>query len=169
MSDDNIKTTTPLGGEPEQEKKQQPFSYKNLSRRAFRSLIFHYLYAMENFDYDNSLESIVDNFNRGFELNVPLDSEAVKTAQSIIDDRDKLDEEIKPLLNNWRFDRIGLCTKLFLRMALWELANTDIDSTVIINEAIELAKCFAEKDAYKFINGILDEKVKSSAASDKED
>ena len=31
---------------------------------------------------------------------------------------------------------------------------------VAINEAIELAKCFAEKDAYKFVNGILDEAVK---------
>jgi transcription termination factor NusB len=27
---------------------------------------------------------------------------------------------------------------------------------IIINEAIELAKAFAEKDAYKFVNGLLD-------------
>jgi len=31
---------------------------------------------------------------------------------------------------------------------------------IVINEAIELAKCFSEDDAYKFVNGILDELVK---------
>jgi N utilization substance protein B len=37
---------------------------------------------------------------------------------------------------------------------------TDTSPTIIINEAVELAKCFAEKDAYKFVNGILDEALK---------
>ena len=71
-----------------------------------------------------------------------------------------LDEECKPLLSNWRFERLGMCTKLILRYALWELQTTDTNPTIVINEAIELAKCFAEKDAYKFVNGILDEALK---------
>jgi len=168
MSDKNIKTTLPLGEQPEQEK-EQAFAYANISRRALRSLIFQYLYAMESLDYQNSLQATVDNFNRGYDLDVPLDSEAAQTAQAIVDGRDALDEEIKPLLSNWRFDRIGACTKLILRMALWELAHTDTDPTVVINEAIELAKCFAEKDAYKFINGLLDEKIKRLNEQSKED
>lgn len=138
------------------------FDYNDLSRREVRSLIFHLLYAAEGFDYQDSLESIVNNFNYGFELNIPLKSELVHTAQAIIDERELLDEKIKPLLHNWRFDRIGVITKLILRFALWELDNTQTVSNVIINEAIELAKCFAEKDAYKFINGLLDEHVKKT-------
>ena len=43
------------------------------------------------------------------------------------------------------------------------MRHTDTASTVIINEAIELAKAFSEKDAYKFINGILDEAAKAKA------
>jgi N utilization substance protein B len=44
---------------------------------------------------------------------------------------------------------------------LWELKKGDPAASIVINEAIELAKCFAEKDAYKFINGVLDESVKA--------
>jgi transcription antitermination protein NusB len=142
------------------ETSSEDFSYDDLSRREVRSIIFHLLYAMEGFDYQISLESIVDNFNRGFDLNIPLESESFSVAQAVITQRHELDEKIKPLLHNWRFDRIGVCTKLILRAALWELFYTDTPANVVINEAIELAKCFAEKDAYKFINGLLDEQVK---------
>jgi N utilization substance protein B len=127
--------------------------FADLSQREKRSLIFHLLYAAESFDYQISLEAMVDNFNRGFDLDVVI------TTQTVIDSRDILDDAYKPFLSNWRFDRIGVCTKLILRFALWELLNTSTLPTIIINEAIELAKCFAEKDAYKFINGVLDKAV----------
>ncbi len=136
--------------------------FAELTQREKRSLIFHLLYAAESFDYQLSLNAIVDNFNRGFDLDIPLESEFVSTAQTIIDQRDQLDEAFKPLLSNWRFDRLGVCTKLILRYAMWELQNSDTLASIIINEAIELAKCFAEKDAYKFINGILDKAVTES-------
>ena len=136
--------------------------FAELTQREKRSLIFHLLYAAESFDYQLSLYAIVDNFNRGFDLDIPLESEFVFTAQTIIETRDALDEAVKPLLSNWRFDRLGVCTKLILRYAMWELQNTDTIPSIIINEAIELAKCFAEKDAYKFINGILDKAVTES-------
>lgn len=136
------------------------FSMEDLSRREIRSLIFHLLYAMEGFDYTVSLESIIDMFNRGYSLEIPMDGEIFKISQAVIDNRAELDEMIKPLLSNWRLERIGLCTKLILRMSVWELQNTETHSSIVINEAIELAKCFSEKDAYRFVNGVLDEYCK---------
>ena len=135
--------------------------YDDLSRREVRSLIFHLLYAMEGFDYQTELESLVYNFNLGFELHIPVTSEVFKVAHEVIAKRDALDALIIPLLANWRFERVGVCTKLILRFAVWELEYTDTPSTVVINEAIELAKGFAEKDAYKFVNGLLDKMVKA--------
>lgn len=135
-------------------------SYDDMSQRTIRSLMFLLLYASESYEYDESVQAIVDNLNRGFELDIPLDSKLVKSVETIIEKRDELDEQIKPLLHNWRFDRLGVATKLILRFALWEMEHTDTPPTVIINEAVELAKCFGEKDAYKFINGILDEALK---------
>lgn len=138
---------------------QHTLDCNDISRRDTRSIIFHLLYAMEGFEYDVSLESVVDNFNKGFELDIPRDCLAVRVTRQVINQREALDEQIKPLLHNWRFERIGVVTKLILRFALWELNQPEVQPALVINEAIELAKCFAEKDAYKFINGILDEQL----------
>lgn len=150
VSDDNKKIDNEI---------QQPLSYDDLTRRDVRSLIFHLLYTVESFGYETSLESVVDNYNRGFDLEIPFDSEVFKTVQAVVDERDAIDEIYKPLLANWRFERIGVATRLILRFAVWELANTTTDPRIIINEAVELAKCFAEDDAYRFVNGVLDRVV----------
>jgi transcription antitermination protein NusB len=142
-----------------------PFEYSTLSRREQRGLILHMLYAMDSFDYQTSLTSLVDGFNRGFDLNIPLDGEAVTTAQAVIDARVQLDEEVLPFLANWRLERIGLFTKLILRFAVWELKQQQTPAMIVINEAIELAKCFAEHEAYRFVNGILDEYSKAFGPS----
>lgn len=135
-------------------------SLKPVTRRDVRSLIFHLLYAMESYDYTVSLEQIVHIYNAEFELDLLLDGEVVKTVSQVVVLRQQLDEKIKPLLSNWRLERLGVCTLLVLRLAIWEFLYTETPSTIIINEGIELAKCFSEKDAYKFVNGILDEGAK---------
>ena len=134
----------------------ESINYDDLSRRDVRSLVFHFLYAAHAFNYEESVQSIIDNFNRGFDLNVPLDGELSRLITSIIDHRDELEKIYEPYLANWRSERVSVCTKLILLFAIWEFKNTPTDLRIIINEAIELAKCFAEEDAYRFVNGILD-------------
>lgn len=133
---------------------------RKLSMRSIRSLGFNLIYAMEQFDYEVSIESIIDNFKNGFDVNIPKDSFAIVIAKGVIEDRDELDKKMAPLLKNWEIERLGLCTRLILRMALWEFSQPDAIPSVVINEAVELAKSFAEKDAYKFVNGILDAFIK---------
>lgn len=130
---------------------------KNLSQRDKRALIFHILYIAESFDYQQPIQIIIDNLNRGFNLNILPNSSIVHIAEQIIIMRDQLDAIYQPFLANWRLERLTVCTKLILRFAVWELACTDTIETIIINEAVELAKCFAEQNSYKFINGVLDQ------------
>ncbi len=136
-----------------------------LTQTEQRSLVFHLLYAMECFEYDASLESIVDNFAHGFGIIIPQESPVFQKSQSIIDTRQELDPLIQALIENWRLERLGVPTKLILRLALWEMLHTDLEHAVIINEAVELAQCFAEKDAFKFINGVLDQYIKNQNPS----
>ena len=138
---------------------------QDLSQTEQRALLVHLLYALESFDYDASLNAIVDNFARGFGVVISKESDVYKKADAIIREREELDTLIVPLIANWRIDRLGVVTRLILRISLWELRHTTLDKSVVINEAIELAKCFAEKDAYKFINGVLDEYCKREACS----
>lgn len=139
----------------------EPVSVQNLTARDIRSLVFHLLYAIDAHDYDTPLQSVVDNINRGFNLTLPFDHKTVTIARDIVQHRQELDASYIPFLKNWRIERVGICTKLVLRYAMWELLHTDTDTRIIINEAIELAKCFAEEDAHRFINGILDRAAKA--------
>jgi transcription antitermination protein NusB len=134
-----------------------PISCDTLSQRDRRSLIFHLLYAVDAFDYQASLDSIVENFAHEYQCIINKTDTIFFTAQAIVEKREELDASILPLLENWKFERLSVSTRLILRYAMWELLFTDTAPNIVINEAVELAKCFAEKDAYKFINGILDE------------
>jgi len=130
------------------------------TRRETRSLIFHLLYATESFDYESNLLELVEQFNEHFETDMPIDGEIVQVTGSIIEKRDELKQYLVPFFSNWRIERIGCCTRIILYMALWEMLNLDTPKTVVINEAIELSKGFCERDAYKFVNGVLDKIVK---------
>lgn len=133
-----------------------PPSSEGYTRSQARSLVFHLLYAMEECDYDMPLHALVTGINQGYEQHIQEDGEIVQTAQAIIETREKLDSVIQQFLEHWRLERLGLCTRLILRLGTWEIISTQTPISIIINEAVELAKDFAEKDAYKFINGILD-------------
>lgn len=137
---------------------------KNLkitSRRDERVLAFFLIYAVDRFDYTVQLDDVIDQFKNGLDIDVPRSSFAAELARGTIELRDELDEQIKLHLKNWKLERLGCCTRIILRLSLWELRQPDATPSIVINEAIELAKTFAEKDAYKFINGILDEICKT--------
>lgn len=126
------------------------------TRRKMRSLLFHILYAADAFDYETPAEEIAANFNKEYQTGIDLQGEIIYIVNEIAKKKDDLDQQIIPFLENWKFERIGRCTLLVLRYAIWEILYTTTPHNIVINEAIELAKCFAEQDSYKFVNGILD-------------
>jgi N utilization substance protein B len=67
-----------------------------------------------------------------------------------------LDEMIVRHADNWRFERLAAIDRAILRLAIYELRNTDTPPKVVLNEAIELAKKFSSEDSGSFVNGILD-------------
>jgi N utilization substance protein B len=70
---------------------------------------------------------------------------------------DRLDEEITRVSENWRFDRIAAIDKNILRLGAFELIEERATpSSVVIDEAIELAKRFGEAGSPPFVNGVLD-------------
>ncbi len=79
----------------------------------------------------------------------------------VLDNLEKIDEEIKAHLKDWDFDRLDHVDKSILRLGTYELLFTDLDRAVIINEAVELAKELGGDQSPKFVNGVLDAIEKS--------
>jgi N utilization substance protein B len=69
----------------------------------------------------------------------------------------RLDGLIAEASTNWRFDRIAAVDRNLLRVAAYELdMERDTPSSVVIDEAVEIAKRFGEADSPSFVNGVLD-------------
>lgn len=67
-----------------------------------------------------------------------------------------IEQKINSVLQEWQFDRLGYVEQAILLMAVCELFTEDNDRAVIINEAVELAKRYADEPSFKLINGVLD-------------
>jgi len=70
---------------------------------------------------------------------------------------EEIDETIIRHAANWRLDRMATIDRNIMRLAVFELLYVpDTPPKVAINEAIEMAKKYGDKDSGKFVNGILD-------------
>jgi len=68
-----------------------------------------------------------------------------------------IDARIEAQAQHWRLERMAVIDRLILRMAVYEFVyRPDTPRTVVIDEAIELARTFSEQDAVRFVNGVLD-------------
>ncbi|OGX38522.1 MAG: transcription antitermination factor NusB [Omnitrophica WOR_2 bacterium RIFCSPHIGHO2_02_FULL_68_15] len=71
--------------------------------------------------------------------------------------REALDAAITRQAANWRLGRMAVIDRNVLRLAAYELVvDHDVPPTVVINEAVELAKRYGAPESGKFVNGILD-------------
>jgi transcription antitermination protein NusB len=69
----------------------------------------------------------------------------------------EIDELIRHRAEHWRISRMAVVDRNILRLAIYEfLYETETPKTVVINEALEIARRFSTFEATQFINGILD-------------
>lgn len=80
--------------------------------------------------------------------------------KGILQNIDKIDEIIKNHLIGWDFERLDKVDKQILRVGIYEILYTDTPYQIAIDEAVKIAKNFAEDKAKSFINGILDRVAK---------
>ena len=72
-------------------------------------------------------------------------------------DQRQLDAIIAETLEHWSMGRLSRIDHNILRLAVWELLHLDdIPARVTIDEAIELAKAYGDRDSGRFVNGVLD-------------
>jgi len=77
---------------------------------------------------------------------------------------DAIDKSIIEHLKEWDFERLGAIERATLRLATYEILFSELDSAVVINEAVEITKSFGTEQSPKFINGVLDAIAKNKKA-----
>ena len=87
---------------------------------------------------------------------VPHQDDEINLLGGVLEHLDEIDEAIAKQSRNWSPDRMPKVDLTIMRMAVWELLyEEDVPGSVVINEAVEIAKRFCDDGADRFINGVL--------------
>ena len=122
-----------------------------MSRRNIRKLIVQWLYSEEFHRDPQALPLALKK------LSAEDQKRILQKAENLQKKRDDLDEIISKHAKNWRIERMSLIDLNIMRLAIFEIRFCDdIPDKVALNEALELAKTYSDKDSPSFINGILD-------------
>jgi N utilization substance protein B len=81
---------------------------------------------------------------------------AEELALGVAAHRDELDARIADHAQNWRLDRMAAVDRNVLRLAAYELLYTGTPASIVIDEAVELARDFGGERSPAFVNGVLD-------------
>lgn len=133
------------------------------TRHHARMAVVSLLYA---FDLGNqSIAEFSDEILEDKKIRHKQKEFAMTLFRGVMDHLGMIDKAIETHLKEWEFGRLGSIERATLRLGAYEILFSELDSAVIINEAIEVAKAFGTEQSPKFINGVLDAIAKDKAAS----
>ncbi|MBI5975316.1 transcription antitermination factor NusB [Staphylococcus canis] len=124
-----------------------------MSRKIARSQAFQTLFQLEMKNSDLTIEEAIEFIKDDYPN---LDFDFIHWLVTGVKDHEPLlDEQISQHLDGWTINRLLKSDRIILRIAVFEILNSDTPSKVIINEAVELTKQFSDEDHYRFVNGVL--------------
>lgn len=130
-----------------------------MSRRKARILAFQALYSFDVGKMDSeqlvslswveskSLEKLSESSNLYARLLIA----------GTLENLERIDENISKNLTNWDFERLNRVDLAILRISAYALLyQKDLHPSIVIDEAVQIAKEFGSEDSFKFINAVLD-------------
>ena len=88
--------------------------------------------------------------------------------KGVIENKEEIDRILRLYAENWELNRMASVDRNILRLSAFEiLSDVETPVSVIIDEAIEIAKTYSTGDSGKFVNGILDKVKKERKESRK--
>jgi N utilization substance protein B len=130
-----------------------------MSRRKARILAFQALYSFDvgkmnseqlvslSWVESKSLEKLSESSNLYARLLIA----------GTLENLEEIDENISKNLTNWDFERLNRVDLAILRISAYALLyQKDLHPSIVIDEAVQIAKEFGSEDSFKFINAVLD-------------
>jgi N utilization substance protein B len=86
----------------------------------------------------------------------PIREYTKELVTGISDNRRKIDELITTYAQGWDMDRLPAVDRNILRLGIYEILwSTDVPMSVVIDEALLLAKELSSDESTKYIHGVL--------------
>ncbi len=140
-----------------------------MNRHAIRIVIVRTLYEIDIKKIENlNEEELLNIINFAFD---PTTEDGLLTQDdnnyqfikesivNILSKKDEIDLIISQKMEKYTIDRLNYVDRQIIRLAVYEMLNTDIPKNIIINEAVEISKEYTNLDdglQSKFNNKLLD-------------
>lgn len=122
--------------------------------------------GIKNNDFQNMLAlNLPTGDSAGFCPSDEPETMAWKLVQGVCENMGSLDKKIEKYSRNWRLSRLGRVELALLRLALYELVNSDAVPQELIQDAVTLAMDFELEDAAPLIKGILEAAARDKASA----
>ncbi len=133
------------------------------TRRRAREIVLQMLYE-EDLHPEQDM-TVADQFLvQRLHNNRPLVDFARKLFRSVVANRKQIDKALGAKAANWSLRRMAAIDRNVLRLGAYEILLTDTPGRVVINEAVELAKRYGDRQSGQFVNGILDRLLHEQSA-----
>jgi len=135
-------------------------SYRHLAR----TCVMQTLFAIE-FRGGNANE-ILSNILEEFAPKLTEVEFAQITLSGILDNKEAITKTIQKYAPDWPIEKIAKIDRAILDIGIYEIIySEDVPPVVAINEAVEIAKHYGDKNSPKFINGVLSNVMKANTSA----
>ena len=132
------------------------------SRRRAREIVLQLLYEADVNDSRGAVEA--KKFIRSrMQGRSALTNFASALLLGTLEHREEVDQRLKRLASRWSLSRMPVVDRNILRLGGYEIMFGDTPDRVAGNEAILLAKRYGDKNSPRFVNGVLDRLMNTTA------
>ena len=130
-------------------------------RQRSRQAALQTLYARDFADPQQTgdeagIEELFERVAQNFDLPAGARDFALKLVSGTTSELSNIDELLAANAINWKISRMAAVDRNVLRLGIYELTRTDTPVSVVLDEAIELARRFGGESSPGFVNGVLD-------------
>jgi N utilization substance protein B len=122
-----------------------------MNRRKARKTVLELIFSSQFLTEESARDILDERIKNG----MSVDEYVEEVFLGVSDKAEQIDAVITKYLQGWSFERLSKISIAILRLAVYEILYTEIPDSVSANEAVELAKEYAEEKASTFINGVL--------------
>ena len=102
------------------------------------------------------IEELFERVAQNFDLPAGARDFALKLVCGTTSELSNIDDLLAANATNWKISRMAAVDRNVLRLGIYELTQTDTPVSVILDEAIQLARRFGGESSPGFVNGVLD-------------
>ena len=135
------------------------------TRRRCREVVLQVLYE-DDLNPERNLKNSEQFLVSRLKGNRPLIEFANSLLRGVRQHRREIDKQLSDKATNWSLRRMAAIDRNVLRLASYEILFGGTPGRVAINEAVDLAKRFGDKQSGQFVNGVLDRLLHDQQAKD---